>query len=360
MPDYSTLTADSIARLDTQNMRGSISVFEQQFTDAWDRASQLPVPDYSTDTTHIACFAMGGSSLGMDVVRTACASRLAVPVSIINDYAIPASVNERTLVILSSYSGTTEETLAAAEQILSRTKRVVAITTGGALEVWAREHNVPVFVFQPTYNPSNQPRMAIGYSIGSMMAILNGTRVLNITAQDAADMVEGIRSAQTLCGSIDDTNPALAIATECNNRIPVLFSSEHLEGIVHVVTNQTNENGKAFAVRFALPEANHHLTEALVAPKNLSELTTFVLFSSTLYNPRTQLRYQLTEQLLQEKGFTVTTYHVHATTLFGQLGEVLTIGGWVSFYLAMLGNIDPSPIPNVDWFKAELKKATNL
>lgn len=360
MTDYSSLTPETITRLDTQNMRGSIAVFEQQFVDAWTKASALPLPAYPADTTHIACFAMGGSSLGMDVVRTACANRLNIPVSIINDYAIPASVNEKTFVVLSSYSGTTEETLAAAEEVLSRTQRVVAITTGGALETWARKNNVPVFVFQPEFNPSNQPRMAIGYSIGSMMAILNSAGMLTITEQDAADMVAGIRTAQELCANIDDTNPALAIAAECVDRIPVLFSSEHLEGIVHVVTNQTNENGKAFAVRFALPEANHHLTEAFVSPKSLSRITTFVLFASSLYNPRTQLRYTLTEQLLQEKGFSAVTYAVRSESIFGQLGEVLTIGGWISFYLAMLGNIDPSPIPNVDWFKAQLKNATNV
>ncbi|MCW1929878.1 MAG: hypothetical protein KIH62_001015 [Candidatus Kerfeldbacteria bacterium] len=350
------LTPEIIAALDTQNMRGSIAVFEQQVMDAWTEASKVNVPK-AEGITHIACFAMGGSALGMDVVRAACADQLKVPVTIINDYTIPASVNAHTFVVLSSYSGTTEETLAAAEKILNITQHVVVITTGATLASWAQQHNVPAYVYTPRFNPSNQPRMAIGYSIGSIAGVLSTAGLLQLTSTHMEEVVAGIRYAQSVCTDLNEHNPALMLAEQCAERIPVLFSSEHLEGIVHAVTNQINENGKLFAVRFPLPEANHHLTEALVAPHTLPQLATFIGINSTLYHPRNQVRYALTEQLLTSRGFRAITYTTHSTTKFGQLGEALTLGGWISFYLAMLGQIDPSPIPNVDWFKAQLKNA---
>lgn len=351
----SQLTPEIIAQLDAQNMRGSIAVFEQQCLDAWEAASAI---DYGTHTgiTHIAVFAMGGSALGADVVRTACNAQLHVPVSIINDYTIPASVNEHTFVILSSYSGTTEETLAAAERILEKTSHVAVITTGGTLAEWAKTHSVPAYVYVPRHNPSNQPRMAIGYSITSVLALLTRVGLLQCTTEMVHEIIAGIRNAQERCAPLTPENPALSIAEHMSGRIPVFFSSEHLEGVVHAVTNQTNENGKVFAVRFALPEANHHLTEALVAPTHLKDMVYFLGIQSTLYHPRTQTRYTLTEQLLTQKGFVAQTYTAQSTTPLAQLGEILTLGGWISFYSAMLGGIDPSPIPNVDWFKNELKK----
>jgi len=129
--------------------------------------------------------------------------------------------------------------------------------------------------------------------------------------------------------------------------------SNAIKGNVHVVTNQTNENGKHFACFFPIPELNHHLMEGLKNPaanKNLK----FFLITSNLYHPRNQKRYKILKTVLAKNKIDFAEYQPKAKTKLLQAFEVLNFGSYLSFYLAMSYNLDPTPVPLVDFFKKHL------
>ncbi len=346
----------TIATLDSQQMRASIEVLHKQCADAWEATGKIRFPDSYKAVDRIVLFGMGGSALGMHVVKTIFAQELRIPVDIVNDYTIPLAVTQNTLVILSSYSGTTEETVHVASEILSRTPQVFVITTGGTLSAFAEEHHLPAYIFNPRYNPSNQPRMAVGYSVMGIIGACARLGFITVTDTQVSELVAAMQQWHAVYGidAPEEQNSALRLATACVGTIPVVVSSEFLEGAAHVLTNQINENGKQFAVRFSIPEMNHHLIEGFVYPKPIIPQLLLVLITSELYHPRNQKRYAVTAALADKYQIPSFQVTLQSRTPFHQAMELLLLGSYASFYLAIANGIDPSPIPNVDFLKGAL------
>lgn len=354
-----SLERKDIATLDTQNMLSSIEVLHSQCTDAWEATKNTTFPDTYRTVDRIVWFGMGGSALGIDVIKSLFADEITLPIEIVNDYHIPATVTENTLAILSSYSGTTEEVIEVSQTILQRTKNVFVVCTGGELETFAKQHNLPAYVFQPQFNPSNQPRMAVGYAVMGTLGAFSALGFVTITDTQVTDMAAHLEQLSTRVGAdaSTDTNPIKQLAISAQDKLIQFVSSEFLEGAAHVMTNQTNENGKHIAGRFLIPEMNHHLIEGLIYPRSVMENTMFVFVTSQLYHPRNQVRHRVTAELVEKNGISTGQIELSGTDRFTQAFELLLCGSYLSFYLAMLHEIDPSPIPNVDTLKAALKNA---
>jgi glucose/mannose-6-phosphate isomerase len=160
-----------------------------------------------------------------------------------------------------------------------------------------------------------------------------------------------IKQAIALLNRKDGT--AKTFAEKLKNKIPIIVSSEFLLGNAHVLANQINENAKCFTTYFGLPELNHHLVEGLKNPSANKNLK-FVLVNSDLYHPRNQKRYKILKEVLQRNKINFIEYRPKAKTKLQQSMETLLFGSYLSFYLAMIYNLDPSPIPWVDFFKKRL------
>ncbi len=351
-----TLNREQIAKLDSQQLLSSIEVLHKQIADAWSTTNSMEFPEEYKKAKKIVWFGMGGSQLGIDFIKSVYLDQLTVPVEIVNDYHIPAIVDEDTLVVLSSYSGTTEEVVTVSKEILSRTKMVMVITTGGDLEQFASDNSLPAYIFNPVHNPSNQPRMAVGYSVAGTMGAFAAMGYIKVTQKEIDGVVAHVDSMNAAFGADnEDNNTAKKLATQMNDVVPIMISSEFLQGAAHVMTNQINENGKQFAVRFPIPEMNHHLIEGLVFPADNKPLMVFL--QSSLYHERNQVRHRVTEGVAKDNGLTTAMINMRGESRLQQAFELLLFGSYVSLYRAILNGTDPSPIPNVDLLKEELKKA---
>lgn len=353
------LDRTAISQHDSQNMLGSIEVIDKQCEEAWNAVAHITFPTDYQQADRIAVFGMGGSALGADIIKTLFRSELRIPIEIVSDYSIPAWVNENTLAIVSSYSGTTEETVEVAQNILSHTKKVIVVTTGGALKEFAEREQLPAYIFSPSYNPSQQPRMAVGYSIMGMMGAFSALGLIAVTDEQVKGVLETIRGFQAKFGAdvAEEQNLAKQLAAAMKGKLPVLISSEFLEGVTHVFANQMNENAKQFVARFPIPEMNHHLIEGFVHPTDALHQFVFVFLKSALYHPRNQIRHRVTEEIVRKQGMSSFAVELTGATPMEQLFEVLVLGSYTSLYLAILNDLDPSPIPNVNFLKEELKKA---
>lgn len=351
-------SADEIRSLDSQNLSGSIEFLGKQCQQVFEEVSNLSFsPDLSGAQKIVVC-GMGGSTLGTHIIGSLFASDLKIPLEIINGYQVPGHVDNGSLVVLSSYSGTTEEVLAAYEDAKGKGAKFVAITSGGNLGKMIESGEVGGYVFEPKYNPSGQPRMGLGYSILSQVLIFAKLGYLNFGQEDLAKIlvvIEKVNSKSKL--EVESSgNLAKQIASKFLNKIPLLFASEHLVGNIHTFANQLNEDAKVLSAYYLLPEADHHLIEGLTSTAKINQMVEFFFLKSKLYHPRVLRRYDVTKTLVEKNGIETVVYESETSTKLEQSFEFLTFGSWVSFYLAMLYDRDPSPIPNVDFLKAQMAK----
>ncbi len=338
------ITPQQIKKLDKSNLLGSIDLLSKQCAEAWREVKKIKIPTAYRGVENIVVSGMGGSALGGHLIQSLFTDNLRCPVEVVRGYNLPAYVGPKTLLILSSYSGNTEETLAAAVEGKKRRAKIIGLATGGKLAKFLRDNNYPSYIFKPTYNPSNQPRMGLGYSIFGQLGLLAKCGLLKTEEQE-------INQAIVLLNRKDGT--AKTFAEKLKNKIPIIVASEFLTGNAHVLTNQINENAKCFAAYFELPELNHHLMEGLKNPDAKKNLI-FVLINSNLYHPRNQKRYKILKEVLQKNKINFAEYQPKAKTELQQSTEALLFGSYASFYLAMLYNLDPAPVPWVDFFKKRL------
>lgn len=350
---------EKMQALDPANVLGSLLALPKQVEDAWDT---VQAGEYHLDTSriqNIVVSGMGGSALGPDLIKAAFKDSLPCPLEVVNDYALPGYVNANTLVIASSYSGSTEETLAAAQEARDKQAQLLIITTGGKLLEFAQANQYPYYQINPQYNPSGQPRMAIGYSVFGIIAVLQKVGLLTLTPEEVNRVIGTIRRTSELMDPerpVSD-NQAKQLAFSILGRIPVFVGAEHLSGALHILQNQFNENSKSYAEYRLIPELNHHLLEGLAYPQTNDANLYFVLFNSRLYHERNQRRLEVTQQVIDGADIEQVSYLVQAESKLEQVFEVITLGAFANFYLAMLHGVNPALIETVDFFKAELSKA---
>lgn len=339
------ITSQQLKKLDKSNLLGSIELLGEQCAEAWSDVKKIKIPANCRSVENIVVAGMGGSALGGHLIQALFSGELKVPIEVVRGYNLPNYVGPKTLLILSSYSGNTEETLSAAAEGKKRKAKIMGLAAGGKLEKFLRDNKYPAYIFKTTYNPSNQPRMGLGYSIVGQIGLLTKCGLLKISDQEIKAVVTALACRPR---SIEK------ISTTLKNKIPVIVASEFLIGNGHIMANQINENAKTFATYFELPELNHHLMEGLKNPDSNKQNLTFILFNSGLYLPRNQKRYKILKTVLTKNKIGFLEYQPAAKTKLLQVFEILSFGSYLSFYLAMNYNLDPSPVPWVDFFKKQL------
>jgi glucose/mannose-6-phosphate isomerase len=347
-----------ISQLDSKNMLGSIQLLGKQVEEVLAQAKKIKVPSGYKNVNNLVVLGMGGSALGAHLIKSVFVNDLKIPVEIVNGYQTPGFVNEKSLVIASSYSGSTEEIVNAVADAKKKKAKVIVICSGGKLADWSKQNKVPALIFSTNNNPCGSPRMGLGYSIFGQIALLANAGILKLSVAEIKNALQTISKFNSLFGvdSAEVNNPAKQLAASLFDRSVWYLASEHLAGNAHIAANQMNENAKRFGGYFVVPEMNHHLMEGTPYPESNKNDIKFVLLESQLYDKRVQKRYEITKQVLGNKKIAFTSYQSQENKRLLQACEVLVLGSYVSFYSAMLQGIDPTAIPLVDFFKAQLKK----
>ena len=347
---------EKIKELDKSGVLSSVEALGDQILDALEQTKSIVIPDSYKSVKNVVVSGMGGSALGSHVIKSLFKSELKVPFEVVSHYDLPSYVNSDTLVLLSSYSGTTEETLSGAEQAKAMGAKIMVVTAGGKLAKLAKENNWPIYLINPNFNPCNQPRMSIGYGIASQLALFAKAGLIADQSQALTAIAGNLKSMVQILSPESESSPAKTLAFSAFDKQIVLVGAEHLVGAAHVVNNQLNENAKVLTSEWHLPEFNHHYLEALSFPKLAKDTTIFLLFNSALYSPRLQKRVLITKDLLEQKGYEAHAILATSETKLEQVFEMIQIGEFIGAYLPILYGINPSPIPNVDWFKTEMAK----
>lgn len=347
-----------IKKLDSKNMLGSLESLFLQIKQLEPLFTKFKLPTNYKKVKKIVFCGMGGSTLGSHIIKSLFFKELKIQAEIINDYHIPAWVDKNTIAIITSYSGTTEEPVGAMQEAKKKGAKIAVVTSGGVLEREAKKNHWPAVVFSTENNPCNSPRMGGGYMLFGQLLILARAGLVKFSLKDWKSAEKILKESGDKFGveNLSTNNPAKQLAQKLFGKNIFYAAAEHLLGNAHVGANQINENAKRFATFFSIPELNHHLMEGMIYPESNPTNLVFLLLESHLYDLRIQKRFAVTKAVLDKNKICHESYVCSEKTRLGQVMEILALTGHVSYYSAILQGIDPTAIPFVDFFKAELKK----
>ncbi len=363
MQNYTDLEA--IKKLDPQNTYESTERIPDQLEAAWQQVNALTIPRMENVKTIVFC-GMGASIYGALVTKALLNRELDQPTEFVTDYHIPDWVDEQTLVILTSYSGTTEEVLSCAEEALAKNAKMHVLTKGGALAEFAKDNAIPGYIFDGALNPSGVPRLGNGYTILGLLGLLNKSGILPVEEHEITNAITRLREKfQEL------KEQAMKDVEKFYGRIPIVVAAEHLSGNAQILRNQFNETSKTFSAFYLVPDLNHHLMEGLQFPyystadtqhpdANASNTTFsplyFVMLNSLNYSEQIQNRMKLTIDVIKKNNHDVLEFSTSGQTIYDDFMESLVYGSYLTLYLALRYDQNPAVNPWVDYFKAELKK----
>ncbi len=337
---------------DPDGMLARIKELPEQCNQAWRKVMDFDLPAGYAAIDKVVVLGMGGSAIGGDLVRRLVENECKVPVIVHRDYGLPAYVDERTLVIGSSYSGNTEETLSGFEAALKTKAKKLAMTTGGQLEQIAAAAKIPVFKIE--YRA--QPRAALGYSFLPTLGVLQKLGLVPDKGKDVAEMVKvmtGLRARLDEKSPLA-ANPAKRLAQRLHGHLPVIYGAGIAAEVAHRWKTQVNENAKAWAFYEVFPELNHNATVGFPLPPEVVRVIRVVMLRSPLFNERVKLRYRVTAELLEKAGVACEYVDGKGESALSQVMGLVLTGDFTSYYLAILNRIDPSPVQVIDYLKSRL------
>ncbi len=345
---------DKIAALDPQGMFDAVKGFPDHFREGWTRAADFRPTHRAVDLRQVVIVGMGGSAIGGDLVRTYCRDSAPVPISVVRDYALPASVGEGTLVIASSYSGGTEETLAAFDEATERGAAIYAITSGGELQRRAERDGLPHVVIPGGL----QPRAALGYSLGALLRMANKIGLCDVTD---AEYHEALDVADACVEEYADTdaNEALELARILEGKVPIIYTGPGLMEAVGVRwTNQIHENAKQLAFGNVFAELNHNeIMGWESAPAAVRTLLHVVVLRDADDHPQIRRRIDVTRDLLAGEAAGWTEFAPRSKGKLARMLSMIQRGDFTSYYLALLVGVDPTPVESIQQLKRTLAEA---
>jgi glucose/mannose-6-phosphate isomerase len=346
---------DRFKQLDPEDMIGHINGLPDQLAAAWKLGNSLDLPKWR-GIKQVVVAGMGGSAIGADLLAAYAEPQLAAPVIVHRDYGLPAwAQGSETLVICSTHSGNTEETLSAFEAAKSAGCRILAITTGGKVADIAKKAKAPLWIF----DHKGQPRTAVGFSFGLLLAALTRLKLVANPDDELKDAVAAMKEQQkTLLPEVRDTgNPAKRMGGQFMGRWITIYGAGIMAPVARRWKTQLNEVAKVAASFEILPEADHNALQGVMQPDAQFNATMAIFLRAAHNDPRNERRTELTRMAMMLQGQNTDTITAHGESRLANMWTALHYGDYASYYLAMAYGIDPTPVPMLAELKEKMKQA---
>ncbi len=344
-----------IKKIDKSNMLALLLGFPGQCRHAFRIGESFSIPKSYTGVNNIVFSGLGGSAIGADLIRSYVVDEIEIPIFVNRDYTIPNFIGKDTLFLACSYSGDTEETLASYDEAKKRGAKVIAISSGGKLEAAAIRDKIP-FISIPKGYP---PRTALGYAFFPWLAVLSK---FGFIRDKKNDMEETISVMEDLEGSVlgpnvkASKNIAKRLASDLLGKYVIIYSAgKHFDAVITRWRGQLAENSKTLASTHLFPEMNHNETVGWENPKRLLKDFVVVILRDEDEHPRVAKRIDITKSIIKKKS-PIIEIRSKGKRLLSRMFYLIYMGDFMSYYLAILNGIDPTPVDAVTYLKKELSK----
>lgn len=322
-----------------------IAAFPEQLREAVEIGKAAVINKPKVPLRQILVTGLGGSGMGANVVMDLLGSTLRVPMLVNKDYHLPNYVNKNTLLIASSYSGNTEETVMALQQGIERGAKIVCITSGGKMAKMAKENGLDLIML-PAGRP---PRGCLGYSMVQQLFVLNKLGFIGKT------LLADLEKAADMLDKETDSLKKLAkkYAAKWHDKLPILYAPEGYGAVAIRWRQQINENSKMLCWHHVIPEMNHN---ELVGWRTKSEQWLPIFFNAPDVFVRNQYRIEINQKILSEYSNHVCELKAKGRTHLQRMLYLMFLGDWVSWYLAEQRQADAMEVKVIDYLKGELEK----
>ena len=350
------LDAKTLRQLDKSDMMSLLLDFPEQCAVALDISRKAKINFQNKDFKNVAFAGLGGSAIGADLVRSYLYFEIKLPVAVYREYELPASVGSSTLVFICSYSGNTEETLSAYAQAKAKGASLIVISSGGKLKEDALKDNI-TFIEIPQGLP---PRCALGYLSIIPLSVLSRLGLIRDINPEVNKMIQLLVEMKNKYLNPDigqKDNIAKAVALKLLNKFAVIYSgSVHFDICAIRFRGQLAENSKALASSHVFPEMNHNEIVGWQHPKKMFKGMVVVILRDKGMHPRVAKRMDITREMIRKEGAAVIEIWSRGEDLLGRIFSLIYTGDFISYYLAILYGIDPTPVEQVTYLKNQLAK----
>jgi glucose/mannose-6-phosphate isomerase len=346
-------SVEAIKKADPGDMLTKIKDLPLQIKDAWKIVSAATLPPAYGDVRNITVLGMGGSAIGGEFAGALLGDELKVPLNVHRDYGVPGYVGRDSLVIASSFSGNTEETLSGFDEAKKRGAKILAITTGGRLADEAKTLRLPLI----TFGYHAQPRAALGYSLTLVMGALHKLGLVRDMGKDIEAALADVAKLEERVHEGARTNDAKKMAIELVGKIPVIYGAGVMGVMARRVKDQWNENAKNWAHYDVMSELNHNAVVGFPHPPIARDAQVVLLLRSKRDNPRHKLRFDVTKELLDRSQIPHMDLQFDGGSMLSEVLQMTYFTDYVSFYVSLLNGADPSPVTSIDYLKDRLAKA---
>jgi glucose/mannose-6-phosphate isomerase len=341
--------------LDPQGMLDLVLRFPEQAREAVGIAQSLGTLTPKEEIRLVVMTGLGGSAIGGDFARSLMEECGTVPMVVNRDYSLPHYINAHTLVIAASYSGNTEETLAAYDVAKSAGAQIAVVTSGGTLKARATADGYPI----ATVPGGQPPRSATGYMFFPLLGFLRSYDLFTHDfAQDIEETLDLLEARRDALGPNVPTarNPAKQMALALHGKLPVVYGSQGYRGAVATRwKGQFNENTKIAAFANVLPEQNHNEILAWTQAQQQAQTWSVIFLRDSAESPRIARRIEVTRSLLGD-NVPVQEVYAEGNSLLARMFSLISLADYVTVYLAYLYGVCPTEIRGIDLLKAELAK----
>jgi glucose/mannose-6-phosphate isomerase len=355
--EHITMDLDNLTQfeaLDRANMLSEIEHLPEQLERAWQEGLQHPLA-LKHPIRQAVIAGMGGSAIGADLFLAYADPFLKIPIITCREYHLPGwAQNPETLVVASSHSGNTEETLSVVNHAERAGCQIVAVTTGGQLAKISQERGWSLWRFEH----KGQPRAAVGFSFGYLLALFSRLELIPDPSQDLEAALKTMREQQQeLRPEIPVVrNPAKRLAGQLLGRWVAVLGSDVAAPVARRWKGQINELAKAWAQFEVLPEADHNTLAGAENPDTLLEKMMVLFLRTPSDHPRNRLRSELTLQAFLQAGINVDFVTGKGDGRMAHQWTLVQFGDYVAYYLAMAYGVDPTPVRAIEGLKAAMQR----
>ena len=322
-----------------------ISAFSDQLEEAQMIGENSNLRTSSKKLQNIVICGLGGSGIGGNILKDIISKESFLPLISVKDYEIPKFIDSNTLVIASSYSGNTEETISALEKCVKKNAEIAIITSGGKLKEFAEKYNYN-HIIVPGNHP---PRAMFAYSFVQLFYVLYNHNIISDCFK------ENIRTSISLLNENNNKikEQAKFIAEKLFNTTPVIYVADGFEGVAVRFRQQINENSKMLCWHQVIPEMNHN--ELLGWRTNTDNLSV-IFFRNKIDHKRNQIRMDINKSVIAKYTQNIIEVWSEGETQIENTLYHIHLGDWVSWYLSEMNKVDAVEIDVINYLKTELAK----
>ena len=349
------LNTKNIKTIDKSGMYDVLKNFHNQVKGALLIAEKADVSKFRRyDFSNVIISGLGGSAIGGDLLRSYTYYESRIPVSVNRNYTLPAFADENTLVILSSYSGNTEETVSAYTQAIEKKCKIICVTSGGVVEKMAQK-NKHFYVKIPG---GLQPRCALGYSFFTLLILFSKLGFIEDKTKEIKSTVKTIEDGSQNYSLLEvEKNPAFKIASALFGKLPVIYSSTDVLDVVNLRwRGQISENAKILVYGNVYPEMNHNELVGWTLNEDILKKIVVIFLKDVNDNERIKARMNITSEIYKKFANNIIHLESDGKTGLDRIFDLIYLGDWVSYYLAILNNVDPTPVDSINYLKKQLEK----